>query len=132
MMKSAPASVFEAAPRPSLAQPRPIDIVTLTTSVQTITTARTDADLNITALYASNVSGASATITVYIVPDGGTASTGNMVLHEVDCPPNAMTVIFNVDDVCCISPGASIQALASAGAALNVWGSGVDYQGSYQ
>lgn len=67
-----------------------------------------------------NTNATTTTATVYLVPSGGTAGTGNTLVPTVSIPPNGMfqwigTQILNIGD--------TIQVIASAtGTTINVSG----------
>lgn len=73
----------------------------------------------------SNTTGAAVTVTVYLVAPGGTVGDAN-TLHKarsVD-PLDVYECVEAVNHV--LSPGASVQALASVGLAITVIGSGIE------
>jgi len=65
-------------------------------------------------------SSASATVTVYLVPSGGTAGTGNTLAPGVTIPPNGM---FQWSGNQIMNAGDTIQIIASAtGCTINAGG----------
>lgn len=126
-----PRVTSEAEPRRALRVPRPIDVFQCQTTVGTVFTARTDADFQITSLVASNVTGTPDSITIYFVPDGGTAGATNLLIAAFAVPANATVVLFNEENKGLLQPGMTLQALCGTNDAVNLWGNGYDYQGAY-
>ena len=128
---NAPQAFLDQTPRPILESPRPVDIVQLTTSAQQIAETVNAADFEINALYASNISGAAQTVTLHLVPEGGTVGTGNIIMFQVAVAQNTMGILFDREARLRLAPGQTLHALASNGAAVNIWGQGNDYLGTY-
>lgn len=122
---------FEQDVRTALRVPRPIDVFPLQTTVSTVFTARSDADFQIESLVASNVTGATHFVTLHLVPSGGTASGANMILYEGAIPTKENLTIFNRENMGMLQPGMTLQALCGTNDAVNIWGYGYDYQGTY-
>lgn len=121
----------ESEKRPALSVPRPIDIVQIQTTATTVFTARDDADFRVESLIASNVTGGVAYVTVYLVPDGGTAGATNLAFYQLPVAAKSYIEIFNKDRVGLLQPGMSIQALDGVNDDINIFGHGFDYQGIY-
>lgn len=117
--------------RDTLRIPRPIDIFQLQTTVGTVFTARSDADFQIENLIAANVTGTNDTVTVYLVPDGGTAGASNTILYQRVVLANDILVIFDFQHIGLLQPGMTLQALCGTNDAINIYGYGYDYQGVY-
>jgi hypothetical protein len=97
----------------------------LTASAATYYTA-TNVKARIDALALTNTSGSSATATVHLVPSGGAADDTNCIVSakslapgETFVPPGAIGQW--------IESGGTLQALASAGTAITLVASGVEY-----
>ena len=126
-----PRFTFEQEGRAALRIPRPIDIVQVQTTATTVFTARSDADFQIEHLVASNVTGSADYVTVYLVPDGGTAGATNLAISQKVVPANDWVTIFDREAMGLLQPGMFIQCLCGVNDAVNVWGYGYDYQGIY-
>lgn len=75
---------------------------------------------------ATNTTVSAATLTVHIVPFGGTASTANMVTSAVSVPAGAVYEIFELEGQI-LSPGDFIQMLSGTASALTAHGSVVEF-----
>lgn len=117
--------------RSALKSPRPIDVFQLQTTAGTVFTARDDADFQIESLVASNVTGTADTVTIYLVPDGGSAGADNTIAFQVAVPENSMTQIVDRNTQVLLQPGYTLQALCGVNDRVNLWGYGYDYQGVY-
>jgi len=67
----------------------------------------------------TNVTGTARTVTVSLVPSGGTAGLTNIVVQTRTVPANAAVQLWEIVGQK-LPPGATIQALADAGAAVNL------------
>lgn len=123
--------ITEQESRTALRIPRPIDVFQAQTTVGTVFTARDDADFQITHLVASNVTGSADSVTLYLVPSGGTAGATNLVIAAKVVPANDWVTIFDENNRGMLQPGATLQALCGTNDAVNIWGHGHDYQGVY-
>ena len=85
-------------PLGALKIPKPIDVVQVQATATTVFTARDDADFQIEALTASNVTGSASWITVHLVPDGGSAATANTIAYQVAIPANDGVNIFTKEN----------------------------------
>lgn len=121
----------ESEKRPALRVPKPIDVVQLQTTVLTVYTALDDADFRIESLIASNVTASASYVTVYLVPDGGTAGATNLVLYQKAVAAKTWEVIFDRQSVGLLQPGMTLQALCQTNDSINLFGHGFDYQGIY-
>ncbi len=108
---------------------RPIPLVQLTTSYQTILTARDDADFMLSQIYAAEVSGAAVTIDVSLVPPAGSASSANAIAFGYAIAANTVEPIIGASEMM-VPPGYTVQAKASANTAINVFGWGSDLTAS--
>lgn len=111
--------------------PRPIDVFQLQTTAGTVFTARSDADFQIESLIATNVTTTDDYVTVYLVPDGGTAGTDNTIVFQREVPAKTGVSIFTNDQLGVLQPSMLLQALCGVNDAVNMWGYGYDYQGQY-
>lgn len=117
--------------RSALRVPRPIDVVQIQSTTTTIFTARADADFQIEHLVATNVTGGNDFITLYLVPDGGTAGLDNTIEFEIAIAGKTRETLFDRNKMGLLQPGMSLQGVCSTNDAVNVWGYGYDYQGQY-
>lgn len=122
---------FEREIRATLQIPKPIDVFQLQTTAGTVFTADAAADFQIHHLVATNVTGADDYVTVYLVPSGGSPSTGNMIIYQRAVPAKLGVTIFNEDNRGLMQPGMTLRALCGVNDAVNIWGYGYDYQGVY-
>lgn len=116
----------------ALRVPRPIEVFQAQTTAGTVVTARDDADFQIEALYAVNASGTADSITLYLVPDGGTAGADNLILFEKSVPASDIIAVFDRERMGLLIPGMSLQALCGVNDSVNLFGYGYDYQGVYE
>lgn len=112
----------------SLLTAKPIEPVQVQATATTIYTAPDDADFWITHIWAANVSGASTTYTVYLVPNGGTAGTSNTVIHQRTLAANATEIIAPLVNHR-MPEGSFIQALCGTNDDVNIGGWGYDQTG---
>ena len=115
--------------RPLLRLPKPIDVVQIQSTATTVFTAQASADFHVQSLVAANVSGSDTTITVYLVPSGGSAGASNMIVHARKLPANSSSWIFDGNNPGLMQPGAFIQALCATNDDVNMYGWGYDYYG---
>ena len=106
---------------------QPIEPTQLGTSAATIYTARADSDFLISHLWVANVTGGAVTYTLYFVPSGGTAGTGNAAVFQGSLAANAREVV-EVAVNHRIPSGATVQALCSSANAVNIGGWGFDIE----
>jgi hypothetical protein len=111
--------------------PRPIDVFQCQTTAGTVFTARDDADFQIQILAASNVSGSNDTVTVYLVPDGGSPGADNTAFFQRQIPAGGTSWLFSHEYTGFLQPGMTLQALCGTNNAINLFGWGYDYQGAY-
>lgn len=130
-MMESPRIRQEVEPRTQLSIPVPIDIVQVQTTDTTIFTAGDNSDFHVTSLFASNVSGSSDTLSLYIVPSGGSTGASTQILDALAIAANAYEVIINANQQLLLPPGASLVATDAVNDAVNVWGMGYAYQGAY-
>lgn len=112
----------------SLRAAQPIEPVQLQTTVSTLYTAKDDADFWIQHLWAANVTGGALTLTLYFVPDGGTAGAANTAMATVSIAANT-SVVLDVAVNHRLPVGASLQALCSSNDGINIGGWGYDQTG---
>lgn len=75
----------------------------------------------------SNPTGGALTITAYVVPAAGTAVVANQVINAVNVPAGSTYVSPELAGLV-LPAGSSLQALASAGASIVLYASGVSIQ----
>lgn len=117
--------------RQTLATPRPVSVSRLQSTVTTIATARADADFRIDSLFAAASTGSGDTITLYLVPTGGTAGADNLLLYQQAVGANNRVVLFTREYPLILSPGDTLQGLCGTNNAVHVYGAGTDYRGDY-
>lgn len=97
---------------------------TLTTSALPYATASGTSTLIVKKVVFTNTDTVARTITVHRVPNGGVANTGNMIIKEL-----SLTAGMTYDATMCgnmvLTPGATLQALASTGGVVNLFISGL-------
>lgn len=120
----------EIEPHPQLRIPKPLGVTQLQTTVTTIYTAGENADFEIGGLIVSNVTGSPDSVTVYFVPDGGTAGTDNAAAVTVTVGANTVLRLSAFDGLF-LEPGTILQALCGTNDAVNLMGWGYDYQGAF-
>lgn len=113
--------------RASLLTAQMIEPTTLGTTAVSVYTAKADADFAIQHLAASNITGSAQTFTLYFVPDGGAAGTGNTVLQKSLAANEAL--VIDIAKGHRLPEGASIQAFAGNASAVNIFGWGYDQRG---
>lgn len=114
---------------PLLQTRRPIPLVSLTTSYQTILTARDDADFLVEALWVAEWSGTARTYSVSLVPPAGSPGTANTIAFQCALPAYQTDIVIGGYGLL-VQPGYTLQALASAGNAVNIYGHGFDMIGT--
>lgn len=119
---------FERDPLSVLRVPLPIDIVQLQTTASTAFTATND--FQITHLVATNVTGSADYVTIYMVPDGGSAGASTTIVYQKAVPANSGVTIFDQNNQGLLQPLMTLQALCGTNDAVNLWGHGYDYQGA--
>ena len=120
---------FEAEQPRVLQTLRPIPLLVLTTSYQTVLTARTDADFLISHLYVCETSNAARTVNVCLVPPAGSPGTTNALLYTYPVTAYATEAMIGAIDLV-VPPGYTIQALGSANTSLNIYVWGYDLTGT--
>lgn len=120
----------EVEPRDQLRIPQPLGITRLQTTVTTIYTAGANSDFEIGGLIISDVTVGPETVSIYFVPDGGTAGPTNAAVIDLAIAANTLTRLSQFDGLV-LAPGTSIQALCSTNDSVNIMGWGYDYQGAY-
>lgn len=97
----------------------------LTTSAATYYTVPANTITTIAAMTLTNTTGTARTVTVYLVPSGGTAGDDNCILYQRVVPAGKS---YNVAEAIgqTIPAGATIQALADANTAITIVASGYE------
>lgn len=96
----------------------------LTTSAVTYYTAPANTTTQIQKLTFSNTTGTARTVTVYLVPSGGAAGDASTLVKTLTVPANsAADCTWAAGHV--LATGDFIQALADAGTAVTIMGSGL-------
>lgn len=121
---------FEAEAPERLSTRRPIPLVALTTSFQTILTARADADFLVQALWVAERNGGTHDYTLCLVPPAGSASAANAVAFEVTVATRTTASVVGGAGLL-VPPGYTLQALADTADRINIFGWGYDLIGSY-
>lgn len=116
--------------RDQLRIPQPLGVIQLQATATTVYTAGDDADFEIGGLIVSNVSAGAETVTIYFVPDGGTAGAANTVVLDLALASDTVTRLSQFDGMV-LAPGTIIQALCGVNNAVNITGWGYDYRGAY-
>ena len=98
-------------------------VTQLTTSAATLYSVPSATVTTVKTVTIANVTATDAQVTIYLVPNGGSAATTNAVLGSVNVSANTTTII---DTAWIIPASSTIQAKASAGSAINVHISGIE------
>ena len=122
---------FEPDPQAQLRIPIPIDVFQLQTTVGAVFTAEAGLDFQIESLVATNVTATADYVTVYLVPDGGSAGTDNTIVYQRAVPAKSGVTLFNREHMGLLQPGATLQALCGVNDAVNIWGHGYHFEGAY-
>ena len=77
------------------------------------------------------MSGSAETLTLHLVPSGGSADATNKIVEALALTSNTYAEICNSNLQILLQPGASLVGLCGTNDAVNVWGMGYEYQGSY-
>lgn len=117
----------------AVAYPRPVAPVALTTSVQTLYTAPNyttnvqspAATASVKEIFVANTTGGVVNVTLYKVPNGGSASTGNAILYSVAVNPDDTKLLFGTELF--LGQGDMLQASASS-AGITLTPSVVEFQ----
>ena len=91
----------------------------LTAAAVTYATAPASTDYEIGAATATNVTGTTRTVTVYLVASAGTAGSTNIVVQTRTVPANQSVQLWEIIGQK-MPAGATLQALASAASAINL------------
>jgi ATP-dependent protease ClpP protease subunit len=95
----------------------------LTASAATLYTVPASTTTTVKTILLANYTATDRSVTLYLVPSGGTAADGNAILKQVNIPANTTTTI----DTAIIMPtGAFLSGLASVTSSINVHISGVE------
>ncbi|CAB3713180.1 hypothetical protein CEY09_30500 [Achromobacter marplatensis] len=109
--------------------PVPIPAAQLTTSAAPYYTAATGTTATINNLSLTNTTTGVVSFTLHRVPSGGTASAANMIGNTVELPGRATAVPPQAIGLQ-LSPGMTLQALASAAASITIAGGAYETSGS--
>jgi hypothetical protein len=102
--------------------PQAITAAQLTTSAATYYTAPANTISTISALTATNTTGGAVTMTLHIVPSGGTASDTNKILSARSIAAGESYVVAQAIGQT-LEAGATLQALAGANTSISLVGS---------
>jgi hypothetical protein len=122
----------EEAPKPTGRLTQPIDLKRLQTTISTVYTATAVYDFVIRHLWAANIDSSARTLTVHMVPSGGTASDANCVCKAYSIPANTtvrLDFLAGTSYGSLLQPSMSLQALCSSNNAVNIGGWGQDVVG---
>lgn len=97
---------------------------TLTTSAAAYVTASGSATLIIKKAVFTNTDSAARTITVHRVPSAGSATSGNMIISALSLSAGQTYDATELGNMV-LTPGATLQALASTGSVVNLFVSGL-------
>ena len=95
----------------------------LTASAATLYTVPASTTTTVKTILLSNYTATDRAVTIYLVPNGGTAASGNTILGAVNVPANTTTTI---DTAIMMPTGAFLSGYASATSSVNVHISGVE------
>jgi hypothetical protein len=95
----------------------------LTASAATLYTVPTSTTTTVKTILLSNYTATDRSVTLYLVPSGGTAANGNKILGEINVPANTTTTI---DTAIMMPAGAFLSGLASVTTSVNIHISGVE------
>lgn len=129
-MITAPRVAFDQQPRDLLRAYQDVGVTALQTTNTTIYTAPADADFVIEGINVANVTGLADDVTIYFVPDGGSAGTSNMVLRSSQVL-GSTTLRLTPFDGERLSPGTSIVARCTTANSINLSLWGYEYSGTY-
>lgn len=95
----------------------------LTASAATLYTVPASTTTTVKTILLSNYTSTDRSVTLHLVPSGGSAAAGNKILGEVTVTANTTTTI---DTAIVMPTGAFLSGLASATTSINVHISGVE------
>ena len=98
-------------------------LLTLSVAFQTVHAVNSGRWFTVRNIHIANSSGGAVTVQLCFVFVGATPTQGNSALWSFSVPANDFIEWGEGQK---LPPGASVQALASAGASINVWLSGVE------
>jgi hypothetical protein len=99
------------------------EVTGLTATAATLYTVPASTTTTVKTILLSNYTSTDRSVTLHLVPSGGSAAAGNKILGEVNVPANTTTTI----DTAIIMPtGAFLSGLASVTTSVNVHISGVE------
>lgn len=97
----------------------------LTTTAATYYSAPSTTTTLLKKVTVTNTSGAAATVTLYLVPSGGTAGATNTVTSAKSIPAGGYYEAYEAEGHV-LAPGDSLQALANTAAAVTLMVSGIE------
>lgn len=124
----APRGRFEQEPQRLLRIPKPIALVRLQTTAQTIYTAETDADFVVQNLRVANVTAGALTYSVRLVLSGGSPTAANSIAEAVSVAANTTATVVAGSDLL-MQPGSFLSALCSSNDGINIVGWGYEVRG---
>lgn len=110
---------------------RPLMVTPVGIAIQTLITARTDADYIFEAMWGANVTAADVTYSLHILQGAQPATQANAIAYNVSMPANVTDIIVGGSGVM-VYPGYSLVASCSAAGGMNFYGHGWDMMGDYQ
>lgn len=111
--------------QPFLSRLRPVRVTQIANTATDILTAADDTDVVLQSLFASNVTGSPATLTLNLVPPSGSESTANTILASLSVAANT-TVALAIGDGLLIEPGYTLSATGGTNNAINIVGSALE------
>lgn len=99
----------------------------LTTSTTTPYTAGTSTRALIIGATVTNTSGSAATVTIYLVPDGGSAGDSTTIVYQKSIPTGADPYIVEGLIGKTIAPAGMIKVVAGSNSALTLHVSGAEF-----
>jgi hypothetical protein len=96
----------------------------LTASAATYYTSPVNTTTLIKKLTVTNTTGSAVTVTVNLVPSGGTAQASNTVTPAIAVPAGRTYEVFEAENHV-LAPGDTLQAFAGSAASLTLKGSGI-------
>jgi ATP-dependent protease ClpP protease subunit len=95
----------------------------LGTSVSTVYTVGSGITATVKQILAANVTASNATVSIHLVPSGGSATNANLIFAALTVAGNS-TAVIDLNQV--MSTGDTLQALAGTGSAINLVISGYE------
>lgn len=115
----------------TVARAQPVGVLPVGATATTIYNNASEYDFLISSLWASNITGTAATLTLHAVPESGSAADANAIMKGFSLDPNSGPVAL-----CSYSgirirlqPGMSLVALSGTASAINIGGWGQEVLG---